>query len=332
MSDKSRIEWTESTWNPVTGCSKVSQGCKHCYAEREWPRLSAPRPNPNIYTGRQFTDVQCHPERLDQPLRWKKPRMIFVNSMSDLFHEDVPDSFIVDVFNVMAEAKQHTFQLLTKRPERLRDFMCGTSGAGAMAPPIPNIWYGVSVEDQGTADERIPLLRDVPAAVRWISAEPLLGPINLRHHFTGSFGRKIMKDNGLKRHAFWEHLMAPASIDWVVVGGESGPSARPTHPEWIRAIRDLCAGAAVPFFFKQWGEWAPRSGCYHTMPDGKSFSDLDPGAEKWPCIRLTESAGNGRNLHDCDGGDDAYMQKVGKKLAGNLFQGIEHNAYPEVSA
>lgn len=237
MSDKTGIEWTEATWNPVTGCSKVSQGCKHCYAERDWARLSAPRPTPNIYTGRAFTDVRCHPERLDQPFRWSKPRRIFVNSMSDLFHENVPDSFIKEVFRVMATEAHHTFQVLTKRAKRMRDLLIRWREDGTfryhddMAPA--SIWLGVSVEDQAAADYRIPLLLRTPAAVRWISAEPLLGPINLVEAFDSE-----------------------PSLDWIVAGGESGTHARPMHPDWVRSLRDQCATAGVPFLFKQWGEYA----------------------------------------------------------------------------
>ncbi len=196
MSDKTGIAWTDATWNPVTGCSKVSQGCKNCYAEREWGRLSA-NPKAMAYYGRAFTDIACHEDRLDQPLRWKKPRMIFVNSMSDLFHEDVPDDFIDRVFAVMALAENHTFQVLTKRPERMlrwfdpgfdnrehavgqamREIAAARGGDDAGLPewPLPNVWLGVSVEDHATADERIPLLLQAPAAVRWVSAEPLIGP------------------------------------------------------------------------------------------------------------------------------------------------------------
>jgi len=194
MSDKTGIEWTDATWNPATGCSKVSQGCKHCYAEREWPRMTKLVP---AYAGRAFTDVATHADRLDQPLRWKKPRMIFVNSMSDLFHQDVPDSFIDQVFAVMALAPQHTFQVLTKRAKRMREYMSEGARASAVFDimrnseigylaggdklppqswPLPNVWLGVSVEDQAAADERIPLLLDTPAAVRWIkSATPDAG-------------------------------------------------------------------------------------------------------------------------------------------------------------
>jgi protein gp37 len=255
MSDKTRIEWTDATWNPVTGCTKVSDGCKHCYAERQWARLAA---NPATrYHGRKFTDVQEHGDILDQPLRWKKPRRIFVDGMSDLFHPDVSDRFIADVFGVMAACPQHTFQVLTKRPERMRKLI----GAGCMGRfesdaeeaaalytdalpdwPLPNVWLGVSVEDQATADERIPLLLDTPAAVRWVSCEPLLGPVDLRPYLDWSF-------------AFAD--MSRPDLDWVVVGGESGPKARPIHPDWVRSLRDQCAAADVPFLFKQWGEWLP---------------------------------------------------------------------------
>ena len=255
MSDKTRIEWTEATWNPVTGCSKSSQGCKHCYAERDWPRLSAPRPKPNLYTGRAFTDVRCHPERLDQPMRWARPRRIFVNSMSDLFHPDVPDSFIRQVFGVMATEAQHTFQVLTKRAARMRDLLDRWRNDGTfqyhegLAPA--NVWLGVSVEDQATADERIPLLLDTPAAVRWISAEPLLGQVDL----PGLFYYGTERSGGIVPLRAKGHTM----LDWVVAGGESGPKARPMHPDWARSLRDQCAAAGVPFLFKQWGEWAPAN-------------------------------------------------------------------------
>lgn len=196
MSDKTGIEWTDATWNPVTGCAKVSQGCKHCYAEREWPRMTKLVP---AYAGREFTDVRTHADRLDQPLSWKRPLKVFVNSMSDLFHQDVPFEFIDRVFAVMALSKQHVFQVLTKRPDRMREYMhrLGRSakilddaartlgytfefaGKYMVTWPLPNIWLGVSVEDQAAADERIPLLLDTPAAVRWISAEPLIGSVDL---------------------------------------------------------------------------------------------------------------------------------------------------------
>lgn len=209
MATITSIEWTERTWNPVTGCSKVSQGCKHCYAERIAERFWGERP---------FTAVQCHPERLAHPKSIRKGSMFFVNSMSDLFHPDVPDEFIGEVFDVMRECPQHTFQVLTKRSERLAQIAHRLTWA-------PNVWMGVSVEDVRVS-ERINDLRAVPAAVRFLSLEPLIGPLE-RLDLTG--------------------------IHWVIVGGESGPGARPMKAAWVKSIRQQCRAAGVPFFFKQWG-------------------------------------------------------------------------------
>lgn len=291
MADKTNIAWTGATWNPVTGCSKVSAGCKHCYAERDWVRLK----HLPVYVGREFTDVACHQDRLDQPLRWKRPRMVFVNSMSDLFHECVPNEFIDQVFAVMALSKQHVFQVLTKRPERMLRYMhrLGRSaqlldkgarslgytlafeGRFLVSWPIPNVWLGVSVEDQRAADERIPLLLQAPAAVRWVSAEPLLGSVDLerilwpgKSHrvdvLRGGYWNKegvlalgSSVDIGERKGGFTNHSDFPSTLDWVVCGGESGARARLTHPDWARLLRDQCKEAGVPFFFKQTGLWQP---------------------------------------------------------------------------
>jgi len=214
MAEHSPIEWTEATWNPVTGCSKVSAGCKHCYAERLARRLQAM----GAARYRNGFAVTLHPAVLDLPKRWRRPRMIFVNSMSDLFHEDVPPAFIQRVFATMRACPQHTFQVLTKRSARLRD----------LAPQLdwaPNIWMGVSVEDRRVI-HRIHDLQTVPAQVRFLSCEPLLGPLD---------------------------ALPLDGIHWVIVGGESGPGARPMQAEWVRAILEQCRRAHVPFFFKQWG-------------------------------------------------------------------------------
>ena len=213
MAQPSSIEWTEATWNPVTGCSKVSPGCAHCYAETFAERF---RGVPGHPYERGF-DLQLRAERLGQPLKWTQPRMIFVNSMSDLFHEDVPRQFIESVFEVMRKAGWHTFQILTKRSERLVQ----------LAPRLPwpkNVWMGVSVENQRWA-HRVDDLRKVPAKVRFLSCEPLLGPLRLDLR----------------------------GIHWVIVGGESGARARPVDPQWVRQIREQCEEAGVAFFFKQWG-------------------------------------------------------------------------------
>lgn len=213
MSDGSSIEWTEATWNPVTGCTKVSPGCAHCYAETFAERFRGVPGHPY----ENGFDLQLRPERLDLPLTWKRPRKIFVNSMSDLFHADVPDAYIQSVFETMARAHWHEFQVLTKRPER----------AAAIADQLvwsPNIWMGTSVENQRWTS-RIHELRKIPAHIRFLSCEPLLGPLDLDL----------------------------TDIDWVIVGGESGHRARPMREEWADSIRRQCESARVAFFFKQWG-------------------------------------------------------------------------------
>ena len=210
----SRIEWTESTWNPVTGCTKISEGCAHCYAERMAKRLHA-MGQPNYRNG---FEVTCHPDVLGMPLKWKKSQMIFVNSMSDLFHQSVSVRFIEEIFFTMNQARWHTFQVLTKRADRLAQ----------LAPRLkwtPNVWMGVTVENDQHVD-RIDRLREVPAAVRFLSLEPLLGPLP---------------------------ELDLSNIDWVIVGGESGPGARPMDPAWVIDLRDQCLEAGVAFFFKQWG-------------------------------------------------------------------------------
>jgi protein gp37 len=221
VADNSRIEWTEATWNPVTGCDKVSPGCAHCYAETFAERFRGVAGHPY----EQGFDLKLWPERLDVPIRWKRPRLVFVNSMSDLFHEDVPAGFIADVFEVMAMAGQHRFQVLTKRHERLAEL--------ASELPWPgNVWIGVSIENRRFV-HRADYLRRVPAAVRFISAEPLLGPLE-----------------GLDL----------AGVDWLIAGGESGARHRRMREEWVTELRDRCVAENVAFFFKQWGGRTSKSG------------------------------------------------------------------------
>jgi protein gp37 len=226
------IEWTDKVWNPVTGCTKVSQGCKNCYAERIFQRP---------YPGRDFTDVRMHPDRLDAPLHWRKPSRIFVNSMSDLFHEAVPFEFIERIYATMADANWHTFQILTKRPERMLEFTKWQAGQDhiSTAEWPRNVWLGVSCEDQESFAERLPFLTAVPAVIRFISFEPLLGPID-----TG-----IM----IQPHGWEATANALARIGWAIVGGESGPGARPMHLDWASSIVRQCQRAAVPVFVKQLG-------------------------------------------------------------------------------
>jgi protein gp37 len=260
---KTSIEWADEVWNPVTGCNKVSQGCKHCYAETIANRFWATQYPPNEDgSPRKFTDVRVHPERLDDPLKWRKPRRVFVNSMSDLFHEDVPEHFIASVFGAMALCQQHTFMILTKRPKRAADWFQDIGGTTRRSwvllsaarlinanrikfPdwPLPNVWLGVSVEDQKTADKRIPMLLQTPAAVRFVSYEPALGPVDFGA-FMSPPGSSWSREVALA----WDDT---SELDWVIMGGESGPGARPMHPDWARSVRDQCQAAGVPFFFKQ---------------------------------------------------------------------------------
>ena len=221
----SRIEWTDQTWNPVTGCSKVSAGCRNCYAERFAKRLQSMA----VHKYRHGFNVTLHPDTLDEPKKWRKPRRVFVNSMSDLFHEDVPLEFIQRVFKVMDEHPQHQFQILTKRPERVKEKQYAYARETKNGWP-DNVWIGTSIEEQKVLESRIIHLSNIDAKIRFLSIEPLIGKVSL---------------DG------W--LDPPNLIHWVIVGGESGAGARPMFYEWAASIRDQCKAAGVPFFFKQWG-------------------------------------------------------------------------------
>jgi protein gp37 len=290
MSDKTAIEWTDATWNPTTGCTQVSPGCDHCYALTLSERF---RGTPGHYFEKGF-DVQLRPDKLDQPLKWKKPRRIFVNSMSDLFHDDIPDDYIAQVFGVMAMAEQHTFQLLTKRHARMRSLLsnpdfreqvaqeiAGWDVAGRWVPdsivsaqpdwyPLRNVWIGVSVENQQWATIRIPELLMTPAAVRFLSMEPLIGGVDLtRIAWKKGGGTHLDVVNGV--HGVPGVWHAPAKhVDWVIVGGESGRGARPMKADWARVLRDQVTNASIAFHFKQWGAHGP---------DGVRRSKHDTGRE-----------------------------------------------------
>lgn len=294
MGDKSRIGWTDSTWNPVVGCSRVSEACRYCYAESLSHRFgwtSKPWTGPNA-----AVNVQLHPERLDQPIRWQKPRRIFVNSMSDLFHEEVPDGFIDDVFAVMAMAARHTYQILTKRPQRMRNYLRSPETVFRIAAaidrrdnqqgydvlaqdmreggawPLRDVWLGVSVEDQRRANERIPLLLQTPADVRFLSCEPLLGPIDLTALPYPTPQGDTVAVNALCRVS----AFAP-TIDWVITGAESGSHARPMDDDWVRALRDQCQASGTAFFFKQ---RVSTDGRKDTEPflDGRQWLEFPEGA------------------------------------------------------
>ncbi len=240
MSDGSKIEWTDATWNPVRGCTKISPGCKHCYAETFSERF---RGVPGHPFERGF-DLRLVPERLDEPFRWSSPRMVFVNSMSDLFHESVPDEYILTVTRVMLAADWHIYQVLTKRAERMASLLENRLRDAATAR---HIWWGVSVENQKHGLPRISALQSSPAQVKFLSVEPLL------------------EDLG---------VVDLTNIDWAIVGGESGPKARPIRPEWVRSLRDQCHRAGVPFFFKQWGG-VQKSKTGRRL-DGRTHSEFPP--------------------------------------------------------
>jgi protein gp37 len=307
MSTKTKIEWTDTTWNPVVGCTKVSAGCWLCYwmpvhdrrhlawKEGRWPTAPKQYHQPS-------TVVQQLWERLEQPFHWRKPRRVFVNSLSDLFHEQLPFEFIHRVFAVMLNTPRHTYQILTKRPERMLEFarweMERAKKEEDYIPwPLPNVWLGTSVEDQRAADGRIPLLMQVPAAVRFLSCEPLLGAVDLR------------MTNGLVHG----EDAADFRLDWVICGGESGGKARPMHPDWARSLRDQCAWAGVPFFFKQWGEWLP--GCQPECPTG-------------PAYRWATGDGKIRTPQYFAETKEMPFARVGKKRAGRLLDGVTHDAFP----
>jgi protein gp37 len=362
------ISWTDETWNPVVGCSIVSPACTNCYAMGMAARIERMSGGNTHYLGTTkvvngkpvWTGnlVRAPDHIVTAPLRWKRPRRIFVNSMSDLFHGDMPEEWIDEVFAVMALSPQHTFQILTKRPERMcsyltRDWASATrfhvesltlptisKNAGdaqerlrrytspGFPHPLENVWLGVTAEDQARADERIPPLLSTPAAVRFVSAEPLLGPLDLQRFMERCHANRdgdcrakscpqLRDGEPLRsgRHCpidTWgidDEDLRPL-LDWVIVGGESGPGARPTHPDWVRSIRDQCGAAGVAFHFKQRGDW----------------SWLEAGDGEWPTDlpKFCRIGVDGRRSPD-----GWPMQRVGKHFAGRTLDGKIHDAFPE---
>jgi len=283
--NKTKIEWATAVWNPVTGCTKVSEGCRNCYAEGIANRF---------WGERKFTDVRCLPYRLKQPAKLKGHQRVFVNSMSDIFHNRVEYEFIKDIWSVMLANPQHTFMILTKRADRMAETvdLLLRDGFGV----LPNIWMGVSAENQQAYDERAPYLLQTPAAVRFLSLEPLLSAIDLALLGTIPHSKP--------------YSIVVSKIDWVIVGGESGTRARPMHPNWVRSIRDQCQEANVPFFFKQWGEWQLTNEREEMKQDGNErLTSIDvPGAI---------------------GYNKAWFRRVGKKNAGRLLDGRTWDEYPQ---
>lgn len=287
------IEWTDETWNPTTGCDRVSPGCDNCYALTMAKRLKAMGSAKYQTDGDPLTSgpgfgIAMHPDTVTAPFGWARPRKVFVNSMSDLFHKDVTDEFIAVVFSVMARTPQHTYQILTKRHGRMRSLLNRPSfrdNLAHLAPwPLPNVWLGVSVEDQQRADLRVPALVHTPAAVRFLSCEPLLGPINLasslrnanvqwghggRHRGTGT--KECPRES---HHHHDERCWFP--LDWVIAGGESGPGYRAVDADWIRSLRDQCNASRVAFLFKQWGGRTPKASGREL--DGRTWDEYPESA------------------------------------------------------
>lgn len=338
MSDGTLIEWTDATWNVINGCSVVSPGCTNCYAMklagtrlRNHPSrqgLTKPSKAGPVWTG----ETRFNEPVLTDPLKWKRPRKIFVCAHGDLFHESVPFGWIDRVFAIMSLASQHVFQVLTKRPDRMREYFADPNTWGRIIAAsdelkpstkwngnayqlryeitthgfLPNVWLGTSVEDQARADDRIWALMACPAAVRWLSCEPLLGPVDLTR-VEGPNGIQVIDSlRGVSIDPTW--IDVPSSIGWVVVGGESGDGARPMNRDWARQLRDQCLSAGVAFHFKQWGNWVPED----HLDSATAAATYQDDLKNKRTYRFTGEP----------------MRRVDKKTAGRLLDGVQHDGYP----
>lgn len=352
MSKNTKIEWTDHTFNPWEGCQKVGPGCDNCYAETRNARFAGGTPaNWGPGAPRRRTSAG----NWQQPIKWNKaaelahsawkgfkaqhpgltddellskgftkPRRprVFCASLADVFDNAVDPQWRADLFSLIQKTPYLDWLLLTKRignvVPMLEELCHGSDEHLSLLDmmPLPNVWIGATIVNQEEADRDIPKLLAIPARVRFLSMEPLLGPVS----FEGIFASPRNPADGTN---------ALEALDWVIVGGESGPGARPMHPDWARSLRDQCEAAGTAFLFKQWGEWVPRSSCYHRFADGQACADLDPSATRWPCTRLTYQGGNGNDLASESDGDDAYMQRTGKAMAGRLLDGRTWDEFPE---
>ena len=338
MADKTRIAWADATINPAYGCSKISPACDHCYAAAQAPRLGALTEG-TVKNGNWTGKFNLFPGRMKQARAWKRPRRIFIGSMTDIFHENVPDAFLDEVFGHMALAYWHTFLLLTKRPDRMHQYLSRRYMPGAIGDavvrigekegsplylpkpvipwPFPNVWLGCTVENQDMAEKRIPDLLACPAALHFISAEPLLGGLDLGKWLAPPF------ESGVMHMGMNEVVAGDPLLGWVIGGAESGRNARPWCPDWARSLRDQCKDAGVPFMWKQNGEWAPydrATGIIPTKENGHSWGTIDVDGNFFP----STTAWTGDN-----GETEFAMVRVGKERAGHLLDGVEHMEFPE---
>jgi protein gp37 len=352
---KSKIEWCDQVWNPITGCTKISEGCNACYAERMAKRLAGrfgyPKINPFAVTS--------HHDRIYEPSKWKKPQRVFVGSMGDIFHPDVPEHWIDAIMVTAALFRKHTFMILTKRPQRMLEYFnrpkeeilksweesiqqikwninkLDTCTCAAQLYsycmdnwPVPNIWLGVTTENQATTNQRLPLLLKTPAAKRFISAEPLLGPINYMH-----FSNSLLNT---KDHP-WKNTHLLSGIDWVICGGETGPKARPMHPDWVRLLRDQCIGGVhykVPFFFKGWGVWSPEYKSEHEatcVVCGCTENNACEGGCSWienTMLDICSKCGNAKTMK---WEDNSLSFHRGKKKSGHMLDDQEYLQFPKTT-
>lgn len=352
MAEQSNIAWCDGTFNPWIGCTKISPACDNCYAESwaarfEMAEWGANKPRYRT-TVKNWNKVRSWNRKAQAA--GNRPR-IFCSSLADVFDNQVPVEWRADLLALIAETQQLDWLLLTKRIGNAMDLLrevaempasdaypgqhAGSHAGRALAQawvsgnPPQHVWLGATICNQDEANRDIPKLLKTPAVVHFLSMEPLLGPVDLTSLDLGTaYGCLDVLHGRRGDYMGSDKPYMTGSVDWVIVGGESGAKARPMHPQWVLDLRDQCQTAGKPFLFKQWGEWVPRSACYHTLEDGTSLVDSDKDSHLWPCVRVTHAGKNGHDLVQSSKGDDAYMQRIGVTLSGRMLQGVTHDGFP----